>query len=375
MTRIHLIAGARPNFMKVAPLYHALTATPWAEPVLVHTGQHYDAAMSDAFFADLALPAPDHHLGVGSAGHAEQTARVMSGYDALCDRAPPDATVVVGDVNSTLACALVAAKRRIPVAHLEAGLRAGDRGMPEEINRILTDHACDLLWPPSDDAVANLRAEGIPEHRIALVGNIMIDSLVALWPRIAAEGTAAALGLSRYVVATFHRPANVDDPACLRTIVGELRRVALEDPVVLPLHPRTAARLEAAELLESLRADCGVRVIEPLGYIAFLNLVSGAAAVVTDSGGIQEETSYLGIPCLTVRPNTERPVTVTHGTNRLIAPAEIAERARAAAAPDCRRPAQIPLWDGRTAGRVEASLRAFLATAGDTAQTVHPANG
>lgn len=367
MSRIHLIAGARPNFMKVAPLYHALAKTPGFTPILVHTGQHYDAAMSDAFFADLALPAPDHHLRVGSASHAEQMARVMSGYDALCDRDPPDLAVVVGDVNSTLACAVVAAKRWHPVAHLEAGLRSGDRRMPEEINRVLTDHACDLLWAPSDDAVANLRAEGIPEHRIALVGNIMIDSLVALWPRIAAEGTAAGLGLSRYVVATFHRPANVDDPDCLRTIMAQLRGVSRDHPVVLPLHPRTAARLAAAGLLEHLRADADVHVIDPLGYIAFLNLVSGAAAVITDSGGIQEETSYLGIPCLTVRPNTERPVTVTCGTNRLIRPSGIAAATYEAAALDGRRPARIPFWDGATASRVVASLAAFLANDSESA--------
>ena len=357
MTRIHLIAGARPNFMKVAPLYHALARTDWAVPVLVHTGQHYDAAMSDAFFADLALPEPDHHLGVGSASHAHQTARVMMGYDDLCEQDPPDWVVVVGDVNSTLACALVAVKRRHPVAHLEAGLRSGDRGMPEEINRILTDQACDLLWAPSKDGIDNLRREGIPDHRIDLVGNVMIDSLTMLWPRIAAANMPQAIGVDAYVVATFHRPANVDDPEALATIASELDALAADFPVVFPLHPRTRARLEANGRMDALRKHPRIRLIDPLGYIDFVSLVSGAAAVVTDSGGIQEETSYLGIPCLTVRPNTERPITVTRGTNRLIDPADIAIAARAAAAPRDRVPTEIPLWDGRTAARVVESLR------------------
>jgi len=373
MIPVHLIAGARPNFMKVAPLHRALKAGGWADPVLVHTGQHYDAGMSDAFFEDLGLPAPDHALAVGSAGHAEQTARVMTAYDALCDRAPPAATVVVGDVNSTLACALVAAKRGLPVAHLEAGLRARDRTMPEEINRILTDHACDLLWAPSADAVDNLRAEGLPEARIDLVGNVMIDSLVHLLPRIAATALPAALGLDaggldagdldaggRYVVATFHRPANVDDPASLERILAELLALSESAPVVFPLHPRTRARLEAAGHLAALADHPRLRLLEPLGYIAFLSLVRQAAAVVTDSGGIQEETSYLGIPCLTVRPNTERPVTLTHGTNRLIAPTAIAEAGRASLETATRRRCAIPLWDGAAAPRAAESLRRFL---------------
>lgn len=363
MIPVHLIAGARPNFMKVAPLHRALAAGGWATPILVHTGQHYDAGMSDAFFADLGLPAPDHALAVGSAGHAEQTARVMTAYDALCDRAPPAATVVVGDVNSTLACALVAAKRGLPVAHLEAGLRSRDRTMPEEINRILTDHASDLLWAPSADAVDNLRAEGLPESRISLVGNVMIDSLVALLPRIAAADPPSALGLDageRYVVATFHRPANVDDPAMLTRILEELLALSESAPVVFPLHPRTRARLAAAGHLAALAEHPRLRLLEPLGYIAFLGLVRRAAAVVTDSGGIQEETSYLGIPCLTVRPNTERPVTLTHGTNRLIAPTAIAEAGRAALETRTHRRCAIPLWDGAAAPRAAESLRHFL---------------
>jgi len=358
MITIHLIAGARPNFMKVAPLYHELAKAHWARPIVVHTGQHYDAAMSDAFFQDLALPAPDHHLGVGSASHARQTARVMTGYDELCDSAPPDWAVVVGDVNSTLACALVAAKRRIPVAHLEAGLRSRDRGMPEEINRLLSDQACDLLWAPSQDAVDNLRAEGVPAERIDLVGNIMIDSLTMLTPRIASAGVPARLGLDPggYIVATFHRPANVDDAGVLGTIIDQLLALSELRPVIFPVHPRTRARLADLGRDGELRDHPRMRLIDPLGYIDFMSLIHDAAAAVTDSGGIQEETSYLGIPCLTVRPNTERPVTMSLGTNQLIRPEEIFARGREAVVRRDRVRPEIPLWDGRTAGRVAASL-------------------
>ncbi len=363
MTIIHLVAGARPNFMKVAPLYHALVKTAWARPMVVHTGQHYDAAMSDAFFTDLALPAPAHHLGVGSANHARQTARVMMGYDDLLETAPPDWAVVVGDVNSTLACALVAAKRGIPVAHLEAGLRSRDRGMPEEINRVLTDQACDLLWAPSQDAVDNLRAENVPAERIDLVGNIMIDCLTMLTPRIARAGMARRLGVSDYIVATFHRPANVDDAATLSTIVDQLLALSELRPVVFPVHPRTRARLEALGRHGELRDHPRMRLIEPLGYIDFMSLVHDATAAVTDSGGIQEETSYLGIPCLTVRPNTERPVTMTLGTNRLIRPEDIFEEGREAVVDRPRVPPRIPFWDGRTAARVVESLAGALGAA------------
>ena len=354
--QVHLIAGARPNFMKVAPLYHALAATGWARPLLVHTGQHYDAAMSDAFFADLKLPAPDHHLGVGSASHGQQTAKIMAGYDTLCDGNRPDWTVVVGDVNSTIACALVAAKRGIACAHLEAGLRSRDRSMPEEINRLLTDQACDLLWPPSQDGVDNLLAENVPAERIELVGNIMIDTLVMLQPAIAAAGVPKRLGMSGYVLATFHRPANVDDPARLGTICDQLLALAEVRPVVFPIHPRTRARLSETGLLDRLAAHPQLHLMDPQGYIAFMSLVQQAGLIVTDSGGIQEETSYLGIPCLTVRPNTERPVTVELGTNRLIEPGEI-EQAGATRLCGARGPAlDIPLWDGHAADRVVTSL-------------------
>ena len=364
MIKVHLIAGARPNFMKVAPLYHELCRRSWAKPVLVHTGQHYDVAMSDAFFRDLALPEPDHHLGVGSAGHGQQTARIMMGYDELCDLDPPDWTIVAGDVNSTIACALVAAKRLIPVAHLEAGLRSRDRTMPEEINRILTDHASDLLWAPSEDAVENLRAENIPAERISMVGNIMIDSLHLLTPRIAEAGMAERMGIRGYIVATFHRPANVDPPEKLESIVRQLTALSRLCPVVFPVHPRTRKRLADTGQLAVLEDHPRLHLLEPLGYIEFMSLVTAAAAVVTDSGGIQEETSYLGIPCLTVRPNTERPVTLTQGTNRLIAAEDIFESGKEAALHGPRTRPDIALWDGQTAPRVVDSLQMAVEKAG-----------
>ena len=357
MITVHLIAGARPNFVKIAPLYHALKRAPWARCLLVHTGQHYSPEMSDAFFADLSLPAPDHHLGVGSAGHAPQIAATMQHYDALCAAEAPDWTIVVGDVNSTLACSLVAVKRGIPCAHLEAGLRSRDRSMPEEINRLLTDQACDLLWAPSADAVDNLLSENVPAERIELVGNIMIDTLELLAPKVAAAGLPANLDLRDFVLATFHRPSNVDAPAQLTRIVDHMTSLAEVRPVVWPLHPRTRARLEDAQLLARLERDPRVHILPPQGYIAFMALVRAAGLLVTDSGGVQEETSYLGIPCLTVRRNTERPITVELGTNRLIEPEQIAELGTAALARGERVRPTIPNWDGHTAGRIVESLR------------------
>ncbi|HEX8222910.1 MAG TPA: UDP-N-acetylglucosamine 2-epimerase (non-hydrolyzing) [Allosphingosinicella sp.] len=355
--RIHLIAAARPNFMKVAPLWHALAAAPGFEPVLIHTGQHYDVNMSDAFFADLKLPAPDHHLGVGSGSHAEQTGGVMIAYEkvALADR--PDWIIVVGDVNSTAACAMVGGKLGIKVVHLEAGLRSGDRAMPEELNRLVTDVLADVLWTPSPDADANLIAEGIPEGRISRVGNIMLDSFELVRPAIEAADVAGELGLERggYGIVTLHRPSNVDDPAQLLRLVDALIETQRRLPLVFPVHPRTAKKLAGA-LFDGRLARAGIRLIEPLPYVRFMSLVTGAAAAITDSGGIQEETTYLGIPCLTLRENTERPVTISEGTNRLVTPETLLlELDRALGGP---RPVRCPdLWDGRTAARCVEDLR------------------
>jgi UDP-N-acetylglucosamine 2-epimerase (non-hydrolysing) len=347
--RVHIIAAARPNFMKVAPLWHALAAVPDFTPVLIHTGQHYDPNMSDAIFADLRLPAPDHHLGVGSGSHAEQTGRVMIEYEkvALVDR--PDWLIVVGDVNSTVACAMVAAKLRIPLVHLEAGLRSRDRDMPEEINRLVTDVLADVLWTPSPDADENLVAEGIPADRITRVGNIMLDSYELVRPAIEAAGVPATLELdgARYAVVTLHRPSNVDVPAQLAALVTALVAVQADLPLVFPVHPRTRARLDAAGLLIELER-AGVRLLEPQSYIRFMSLVAGAAAVITDSGGIQEETTYLGIPCLTLRDTTERPITVSKGTNRLVTAETLLNALRPVPGGNLVRPA---LWDGRTAER------------------------
>ena len=355
--RVHLIAAARPNFMKVAPLWHALKAAADFTPVLVHTGQHYDANMSGDVLADLGLPEPDHHLGVGGGSHAEQTGRVMIAYEKVAEAERPDWIVVVGDVNSTLAAALVGAKLRIPVVHLEAGLRSRDRDMPEEINRIATDVVADVLWTPSPDADANLIAEGIPPERITRVGNIMLDSFELVRSRIEAEGMADALGIggSPYAVVTLHRPSNVDQAGPLAALVQALVAVQARLPIVFPVHPRTAAKLAEFGLRDRL-VEAGVRLIEPLPYVRFMSLVRGAAAAITDSGGIQEETTYLGIPCLTLRENTERPITVEQGTNRLVRAGTLLEALDAALARESA-PVRPEYWDGQTAGRCVEDLR------------------
>ena len=343
--------------MKVAPLYHALKASGDFAPVLVHTGQHYDANMSAAFLADLKLPEPDFHLGIGSGTHAEQTGGVMIAYEGLAMIERPDWIVVVGDVNSTAACALVGAKLGIPVAHLEAGLRSRDRTMPEEFNRIVTDVVADVLWTPSPDADENLLAESIPRERISRAGNIMIDSFELAREEIEAAGEATALGLARggFGVVTLHRPSNVDSPQALEAVVDALVGAQKVLPLVFPVHPRTAARLAERNLGERL-SESGVMLLEPLPYIRFMSLIVDCAAAITDSGGVQEETTYLGIPCLTLRDNTERPITITQGTNRLARADTLVAELRDALGSD-RKPRRPELWDGKTAGRCVEDLR------------------
>jgi len=358
--KIDLVAAARPNFMKIAPLYKALVAEPAAFAVrVVHTGQHYDPNMSGWFFRELGLPEPHVNLEVGSGTHAEQTGGVMIAYERLCQDSPPDWCVVVGDVNSTVACTLTAKKLGIPVAHLEAGLRSGDRSMPEEINRVATDALSDLLWTPSPDADENLLREGVDRRRIARVGNIMIDSLEMMRAQIEARRHREALGLPArgYGLVTLHRPSNVDAKDQLELLIEQVLAVAQQLPVVFPVHPRTRSRMEAWDLLAALEGAESVVLQEPLGYVDFMSLVFDCGFVLTDSGGVQEETTYLGIPCLTIRENTERPVTITMGSNRLIKPHEVAESVTEVIRGG-RPPRRVPdLWDGNTAPRVVRSLK------------------
>ena len=356
---VHLIAAARPNFMKVAPLYHALKATDWAEPLLVHTGQHYDRNMSDAILEDLRVPTPDFHLGIGSGSHAEQTGNVMIAYEKICIEQRPDWIVVVGDVNPTAACAMVGTKLWIPVVHLEAGLRSGDRRMPEEINRLVTDAIADVLWTPSADADENLAREGVPASKIDLIGNIMIDSFEMLRDKIAASNARDELGLKAgsYALVTLHRPSNVDAEKTLAPIVAELIKASEKMPVIFVAHPRTINNLESFGLRKPFEAAPGVTLLEPQPYVRFMNFVTGARMVITDSGGLQEETTYLGIPCLTLRDNTERPITITQGTNKLVNAQNIAEHIEQVLSGSLQKSVCPPLWDGKTAQRAVACLK------------------
>jgi UDP-N-acetylglucosamine 2-epimerase (non-hydrolysing) len=357
------VVGARPNFMKVAPIVEAMKRRGHEfAPLVVHTGQHYDAQMSDAFFRDLGLPAPDVYLNVGSGSHAVQTAAVMQSFEPVLLREKPDWVVVVGDVNSTLACALVCAKLNTRVAHVEAGLRSRDRTMPEEINRLLTDQIADLLLTPSTDADENLLAEGIPPERIRFVGNVMIDSLLTQLKRAEQSSVREDLGIKDqdYAALTLHRPSNVDDRQTFSRILHALEEISRHLPIVFPVHPRTRARLEEFGFTDLVKRASNLRLIEPLGYLDFLRLYSGARLVLTDSGGIQEETTALGIPCLTLRENTERPVTVEMGTNTLVGtdPNRITQAALLALdTPMDKARARIPpLWDGCTADRILDAL-------------------
>jgi len=361
MLKVINVVGARPNFMKIAPIVEAMKRREREfTPLVVHTGQHYDAALSDSFFRDLDLPQPDIHLGVGSSSHAAQTAAIMERFEPVVLRERPDWVLVVGDVNSTLACALVCVKLGVKVAHVEAGLRSRDRTMPEEINRLLTDQIADLLFTPSADADENLRAEGIPSERICLVGNVMIDSLAKHLKRSRQSTIRTQLGLTDhdYAVLTLHRPANVDEPTVFGRILDALEQLSGQLPIVFPIHPRTRKTVVELDLHERVAAMKGLRLIDPLGYLDFLSLYSGARLVLTDSGGIQEETSVLGIPCLTLRENTERPITVTKGTNTIVGtdPAKIIATAFAVLKKTARQPVSIPLWDGHAAERILAAL-------------------
>jgi UDP-N-acetylglucosamine 2-epimerase (non-hydrolysing) len=350
--RIVYVVGTRPNFVKTAPVIGAMRARlPAGRHVIVHTGQHYDQLMSEVFLEELGVPAPDHMLEVGSGSHAVQTARTMERLEPVLLGERPDLVIVPGDVNSTLAATLTAVKLGIPVAHVESGLRSFDMTMPEEANRIVADRFSEYLFLHSEEAIGNLRAEGIPEERMHFVGNTMIDTLVALEDRFRATGTAAALGLTpgEYALVTLHRPALVDGPLLGET-VARLGALARTMPVVFPVHPRTRKMMEGTGAAESP----GLTLIEPLGYLGFLSLLADSGAVLTDSGGIQEETTYLGIPCFTLRDNTERPITISAGTNTLLGldpaaiagiPEALAQRPKAPGEPP-------PLWDGHAAERI-----------------------
>jgi UDP-N-acetylglucosamine 2-epimerase (non-hydrolysing) len=356
---IHLIAAARPNFMKIAPLYHALVREAWARPLIIHTGQHYDINMSGAFFKELNIPDSYVHLGVGSGTHAEQTANIMVKYEKVVMEERPDLVIVVGDVNSTMAATLAASKLGIKVAHLEAGLRSFDRTMPEEINRIVTDALADILWTPSPDADLNLIAEGVPQVKIDRVGNIMIDSLEMLRDKIEQETACSGYKYApgEYGVVTIHRPANVDDPIALKAICDAIVEAAQRLPLIFPVHPRTRKSLEQYAFLSKLESEKRLHLTEPLSYIRFMSLLFDCRFVITDSGGIQEETTYLGIPCLTLRPNTERPITVTEGTNLLCTLGDLNNKIRSVLSENKRKECSIEYWDGKTAGRVVENIK------------------
>ncbi|MCO5142626.1 MAG: UDP-N-acetylglucosamine 2-epimerase (non-hydrolyzing) [Oligoflexia bacterium] len=347
---IHLICAARPNFMKIAPLYHALKKENIFEPKIIHTGQHYDYQMSQSFFNDLGLGSPDEFLEIGSGSHAEQTGKVMISYEKICERDKPDLVVVVGDVNSTMAAAITAKKNHRKVAHLEAGLRSFDREMPEEINRILTDSISDILWTPSIDGNENLENEGVAKEKIKLVGNIMIDSFCMLESKINQQNVLNELVLKKgnFVVLTLHRPSNVDSVETLEKIIRKVEKI--EGTILFPLHPRTRKVLDSISLIGK-----NIKVIDPQSYLRFMSLVKNCSFVVTDSGGIQEETTYLGIPCFTLRDNTERPITIIKGTNQLVNADNLLDKIK-----DKKKGEIPPLWDGKTAERIVLHLKEVL---------------
>lgn len=360
MIKVICICGARPNFMKIAPLMAAFDRSQRIHALLVHTGQHYDQRMSDLFFRDLGIPAPDINLEVGSGSHAVQTAEIMKRFEPVVIEHKPDWVIVVGDVNSTIACAIVAVKLGVKVAHVEAGLRSYDRSMPEEINRLLTDSISDLLLVSERSGMENLRKEGIPDAKVKFVGNVMIDTLLANRKRADQSTILTDLGLSakQYAVVTLHRPSNVDDATTLGSILDAFAVIAKDMPIVFPMHPRTRKNMTTLGLEPRVAAIKSLKTPEPLGYLDFLKLTADSALVLTDSGGIQEETTILGVPCLTLRENTERPATITDGTNRLVQPTQKAILSAyryicANPTPTDRRP---ELWDGHAAERIADAI-------------------
>jgi UDP-N-acetylglucosamine 2-epimerase (non-hydrolysing) len=373
--KILAVVGARPNLMKMAPLIRAMRKLPDIDPILVHTGQHYDTKMSQIFFDDLEIPRPDLFFKVGSGSHAEQTAKIMVACERVLLERRPDVVLLVGDVNSTLACAVAAAKLSVPIAHVEAGLRSFDRTMPEEVNRLVTDALSDLLFTTSPDADENLAREGIPPDRIFFVGNVMIDTLLRCRARAAELGTPGRYGFAAggYALLTLHRPSNVDVPSVFAGLLDAMTEIQRDLAILFPAHPRTMQRLADLDLAERLANAPGVRIIEPLGYLEFLDLMMHARLVMTDSGGIQEETTILGVPCLTLRENTERPITISHGTNRLVGtnPKRITAAVRGilSASPTAGR---LPdLWDGHAAERIVAVLHTEWCQA-DSSRTRSP---
>ena len=357
MLKVLNIVGARPNFMKIAPIVREMKRRgDEFQPLIVHTGQHYDAAMSDSFFVDLGIPKPDFHLEIGSASHAVQTAKIMIAFEPIVLAEKPDWVLVVGDVNSTIACAIVCAKLSVKIAHVEAGLRSRDRTMPEEINRILTDSISDLLLTTSQDADENLKQEGIADDKIKFVGNVMIDSLFYNLEKAKSLNVRETLNLKDkdYVVLTLHRPSNVDEKEVFSGLLDALIEISKKLPIIFPVHPRTKANIEKFGFAEQV-ANSNIQLIEPLGYLDFMNLYSGAKLVLTDSGGLQEETTALGIPCLTLRENTERPITIELGTNVLVGtnPEKIKRVASEILENTSTKDKQIPpLWDGHAAERI-----------------------